>query len=175
MKLMRRICGVFNTNSFEVVVARNEDSTSLRGLYPMGSLQNHCCVPNTRHHFDDQQRLQVSAALPITAGEELTMSYTDLLWDTSSRRQFLRATKHFSCECSRCSDPSVRRYTKEKKEKDSSSTNLRGTFLFFSFPRNSDPSSGRFSARRTIVRDICYHAILSVLNLPGSATGARSA
>ncbi|KMR04866.1 protein isoform b [Lasius niger] len=106
MKLMRRICGVFNTNSFEVVVARNEDSTSLRGLYPMGSLQNHCCVPNTKHHFDDQQRLQVSAALPITAGEELTMSYTDLLWDTSSRRQFLRATKHFSCECSRCSDPS---------------------------------------------------------------------
>lgn len=173
MKLMRRICGVFNTNSFEVVVARNEDSTSLRGLYPMGSLQNHCCVPNTRHHFDDQQRLQVSAALPITAGEELTMSYTDLLWDTSSRRQFLRATKHFSCECSRCSDPSVCRYTKEKKKKTVRQQTYAGRF--FSFPRNSDPSSGRFSARRTIARDICYHAILSVLNLPGSATGARSA
>ncbi|XP_029160468.1 SET domain-containing protein SmydA-8-like isoform X2 [Nylanderia fulva] len=107
MEFMRRICEVFNTNSFEVVIARNEDcTTSLRGLYPLGALQNHCCVPNTRHHFDDQQRLHVSAALPIAAGEELTMSYTDLLWDTSSRRQFLRVTKHFSCDCSRCCDPS---------------------------------------------------------------------
>ncbi|XP_029663587.1 SET domain-containing protein SmydA-8-like isoform X2 [Formica exsecta] len=68
--------------------------------------ENHCCVPNTRHHFDDHQRLYVSASLPIAAGEELTMSYTDLLWDTSSRRQFLRVTKRFSCNCSRCSDPS---------------------------------------------------------------------
>ncbi|XP_011261742.1 SET domain-containing protein SmydA-8 isoform X2 [Camponotus floridanus] len=107
LELMKRICGVFNTNSFEVLVASNKDcTTSLRGLYPLGALQNHCCVPNTRHHFDDQQQLHVTATLPIAAGEEITMSYTDLLWDTSSRRQFLKATKHFSCNCSRCSDPS---------------------------------------------------------------------
>ncbi|KAM0736515.1 SET domain-containing protein SmydA-8, isoform A [Formica fusca] len=107
MELMRRICEVCNTNSFEVVISRNEDcTTSLRGVYPIGAFQNHCCVPNTRHHFDDHQRLYVSASLPIAAGEELTMSYTDLLWDTSSRRQFLRVTKRFSCNCSRCSDPS---------------------------------------------------------------------
>ncbi|EGI57673.1 Protein msta, isoform A [Acromyrmex echinatior] len=108
MELMRRTCGVFNTNSFEVVVVPSRDNdytTSLRGLYPMGALQNHCCVPNTRHHFDDQQRLYVSAVLPIAAGEEITMSYTDLLWDTSSRRQFLKVTKRFSCNCNRCSDP----------------------------------------------------------------------
>nr|XP_012227831.1 PREDICTED: protein msta, isoform B-like [Linepithema humile] len=106
MEVMRRICGVFNTNSFEVVVLKDEDHiVSLRGLYPTGALQNHCCVPNTRHHFDDQQRLHVSAALPIAVGEEITMSYTDLLWDTSSRRQFLKATKHFFCDCNRCSDP----------------------------------------------------------------------
>ncbi|XP_011880733.1 PREDICTED: protein msta, isoform B-like isoform X2 [Vollenhovia emeryi] len=108
LELMRRICGVFNTNSFEVVVVSSRDqdrTTSLRGLYPMGAFQNHCCVPNTRHHFDDQQRMHVSAALPIAAGEEITMSYTDLLWDTSSRRQFLKVTKRFSCNCNRCSDP----------------------------------------------------------------------
>lgn len=106
---MKRTCGVFNTNSFEVVVVQDEDrAVSLRGLYPLGALQNHCCVPNTRHHFDDQQRLHVSAALPIATGEELTMSYTDLLWDTRNRRRFLQVTKHFSCDCSRCSDPLVR-------------------------------------------------------------------
>lgn len=105
---MRHTCGVFNTNSFEVMVVRGKDrATSLRGLYPIGALQNHCCVPNTRHHFDDRQRLHVSAALPIAAGEELTMSYTDLLWNTWCRRRFLRITKHFSCNCRRCSDPSV--------------------------------------------------------------------
>ncbi|XP_012543033.1 SET domain-containing protein SmydA-8 [Monomorium pharaonis] len=108
MELMRRTCDVFNTNSFEVVVVSSRDeghTTSLRGLYPMGALQNHCCVPNSRHHFDDQQRLYVSATLPIAAGEEITMSYTNLLWDTSTRRQFLRITKRFSCNCNRCSDP----------------------------------------------------------------------
>lgn len=108
MMLMKRVCGVFNTNSFEVIVVNNEDRiTNLRGLYPMGSMQNHCCVPNTRHHFDTEQRLYVSAALPIAAGKELTMSYTDLLWDTLSRKQFLKLTKHFSCNCDRCSDNSV--------------------------------------------------------------------
>lgn len=116
LELMKRICGVFNTNSFEVLVASNKDcTTSLRGLYPLGALQNHCCVPNTRHHFDDQQQLHVTATLPIAAGEEITMSYTDLLWDTSSRRQFLKVTKHFSCNCSRCSDPSVYLCTNLKK------------------------------------------------------------
>ncbi|KAL0099781.1 hypothetical protein PUN28_019890 [Cardiocondyla obscurior] len=108
MELMKRTCGVFNTNSFEVVVISSPDkdhTTSLRGLYPMGGFQNHCCVPNTRHHFDEQQKVYVSAALPIIAGEEITMSYTNLLWDTWRRRQFLNITKHFSCNCNRCSDP----------------------------------------------------------------------
>lgn len=113
MEFMERTCDIFNTNSFEVVVvsSRNKDrTTSLRGLYPVSAFQNHCCVPNTRHHFDDQQRLYVNAVLPIAAGEEITMSYTDLLWDTPSRRLFLKVTKHFSCNCKRCSDPLVRQH-----------------------------------------------------------------
>ncbi|XP_053971341.1 SET domain-containing protein SmydA-8-like isoform X2 [Hylaeus volcanicus] len=105
-KLMRHVCGAFATNAFETVSVQDKDhSSSLRGLYPMGALQNHCCVPNTRHHFDDEQRLYVNAALPISAGEELTMSYTSLFWDTTLRRPFLSLTKHFSCECNRCTDP----------------------------------------------------------------------
>ncbi|XP_076687104.1 SET domain-containing protein SmydA-8 isoform X2 [Andrena cerasifolii] len=106
VELMRHVCGAFNTNGFETVSVQDKDhSSSLRGLYPMGSMQNHCCVPNTRHHFDGEHRLYVSATLPISAGEELTMSYTSLFWDTTLRRQFLSTTKHFSCACKRCSDP----------------------------------------------------------------------
>ncbi|OAD59833.1 Protein msta, isoform A [Eufriesea mexicana] len=100
MELMKRVCEVFNTNSFETVCVHDKDHfVSLRGLYPMGSLQNHCCIPNTRHHFDGDYRLYVSAALPISAGEEITMSYTSLFWDTTLRRQFLSMTKHFACIC----------------------------------------------------------------------------
>ncbi|XP_029056159.2 SET domain-containing protein SmydA-8-like isoform X1 [Osmia bicornis bicornis] len=106
MELMKRVCGAFNSNSFETVSVHDKDrSSSLRGLYPLGGLQNHNCVPNTRHHFDGKYRLYVNAALPIAAGEEVTMSYTNLFWDTTLRRQFLRITKHFSCTCKRCSDP----------------------------------------------------------------------
>nr|XP_031850119.1 SET domain-containing protein SmydA-8-like isoform X2 [Nomia melanderi] len=103
--LMKRICKTLNINAFETVSVQDKDhSSSLRGLYPIGGLQNHCCVPNTRHHFDGEQRLYVNAARPISAGEELTMSYTSLFWDTMLRRHFLSATKYFSCECKRCSD-----------------------------------------------------------------------
>ncbi|XP_043249535.1 SET domain-containing protein SmydA-8-like [Colletes gigas] len=106
LKIMRRVCGAFDTNAFETVSVRDKDhSSSLRGLYPMGALQNHSCAPNTRHHFDEEQRLYVNAAIPIFAGDELTMSYTCLFWDTTLRRPFLNATKHFSCVCERCSDP----------------------------------------------------------------------
>lgn len=108
MELMKHVCGVFNTNSFETVCVHDDDHfVSLRGLYPMGSLQNHCCIPNTRHHFDENYRLYVSAALPISVGEEITMCYTSLFWDTTLRRQFLSMTKHFTCMCKRCCDPTV--------------------------------------------------------------------
>ncbi|XP_076642328.1 SET domain-containing protein SmydA-8 [Halictus rubicundus] len=106
LELMKRVCETFATNAFETVSVQDKDrSSSLRGLYPLGSLQNHCCIPNTRHHFDSEQRLYVNATLPISAGDELTMSYTSLFWDTTLRRHFLSVTKHFSCACKRCSDP----------------------------------------------------------------------
>lgn len=171
MELMRRTCGVFNTNSFEVVVVPSRDkdyTTSLRGLYLMGALQNHCCVPNTRHHFDDQQRLYVSAVLPIAAGEEITMSYTDLLWDTSSRRQFLKVTKRFSCNCNRCSDPLVCQYC----DNISQQKFMRDILIS---PRNSVLNSARFSARGTVVQDACYLLILSIVNHSGFVISAKPA
>nr|KAF7413254.1 hypothetical protein H0235_013105 [Vespula pensylvanica] len=103
---MMMVSGIFNTNSFETIVVQDKDHyTSLRGLYPMGALLNHACVPNTRHHYDSQQQLYVIAVRPISAGEEITMTYIDLFWDTILRRQVLNITKNFFCRCSRCSDP----------------------------------------------------------------------
>lgn len=172
MELMRRICGVLNTNSFEVVVVSSRDknrTTSLRGLYPLGAFQNHSCVPNTRHHFDDQQRLYVSAVLPIAAGEEITMTYTDLLWDTLSRRQFLKITKRFSCNCNRCSDPRVYQHRDNLSQEKFMRNILSASF------RNSVLSLVRFSAQRTIARGTCYLVTLSIVSHPGSVTSAKPA
>lgn len=108
---MLKVCRIFDTHSFETAtVVDNSTSISLRGLYPLGALLNHCCVPNTRHYFNKNGFMIMRAAVPIAEGDELTMSYTDLLWDTTQRRKFLAISKHFECDCFRCSDPSVRVY-----------------------------------------------------------------
>lgn len=54
---IRSICCILDTNAFETVVKSPESNSSLRGLYPMGALLNHSCVPNTTHLFDLNQRM----------------------------------------------------------------------------------------------------------------------
>ncbi|GBP56334.1 SET domain-containing protein SmydA-8, isoform A [Eumeta japonica] len=52
-----------------------------------------------------QQRVQVRAAIPIKAGDVLHLSYTHSLSPTLFRREHLLESKFFSCDCSRCADP----------------------------------------------------------------------
>lgn len=107
-EFMLRVCRVFDTNAFETAaIIDNTTSISLRGLYPLGALQNHNCVPNTGHYFNREGFMYTRAVVPIAKGEELTMTYTDLLWDTSLRRRYLIMSKHFECSCKRCSDPTA--------------------------------------------------------------------
>ena len=107
---MKRVCRVLDTVSFEAAIEHNNSITSLRALYPMGGLLNHQCVPNTRHLFDSNKKLSVYAAKPINENEEITMTYVDITWDTMLRKHFLKATKHFDCICTRCSDPTVQTF-----------------------------------------------------------------
>ncbi|KAF7997030.1 hypothetical protein HCN44_005307 [Aphidius gifuensis] len=105
-KYMKKVCRIFDTNAFEtVLIIDGKTSISLRGLFPLGALQNHSCTPNTRHYFTNNNVMITKASRDIKAGEELTMTYTDLLWDTSLRRRYLIASKHFECNCKRCCDP----------------------------------------------------------------------
>ena len=41
----------------------------------------------------------------IDEGEELTFTYCSPLMSTAARREKLRRSKFFTCECDRCSDP----------------------------------------------------------------------
>ncbi|XP_066992013.2 SET domain-containing protein SmydA-8 [Anabrus simplex] len=95
---LKRACCTLDSNAFRA-------STSLRGLYPLGSLLNHQCTPNTQHGYDEDNRLVVRTAVFVPAGVELTNSYTPLLWSTQARRHNLAFIKHFACNCLRCQDP----------------------------------------------------------------------
>lgn len=104
---MKFVCSVLDANAFEVVVVNGDNGEStLRGLYPLSSLLNHRCVPNTTHAFDGRQCMIVRAAVPIPKDAEIFDSYTRLIWGTVSRRYHLLRTKHFFCRCPRCMDPS---------------------------------------------------------------------
>lgn len=102
---MKFLCAVLDANAFEVTVTKGDNEASLRGLYPLASLANHQCVPNTTHVFDCDQNMLVVASIFIQKDTEIFHAYTRLLWGTLTRRYHLMRTKHFSCRCPRCLDP----------------------------------------------------------------------
>ncbi|XP_064213006.1 SET domain-containing protein SmydA-8 [Tribolium castaneum] len=104
-KFMRFVCSVMDSNAFEVLVGFEDNQASVKGLYPLGSLANHSCCPNTCHVFDDKQHMVVRASKFIPQGSEIFHSYSRLIWSTSARRFHLYRTKHFLCKCQRCEDP----------------------------------------------------------------------
>ncbi|XP_044728933.1 SET domain-containing protein SmydA-8-like [Chrysoperla carnea] len=96
-------CQILDTNAFESIYESNT-KVSLRGLYPVSALLNHNCSPNTTHLFDKEGRMIVKNTRFIRAGEEITITYTNLLWGTVTRRHNLYMTKQFWCHCNRCMD-----------------------------------------------------------------------
>ncbi|KAF0303343.1 SET domain-containing protein SmydA-8, isoform B [Amphibalanus amphitrite] len=99
--LVLEMCGVLDTNSFEVRTAESK----VRAIYASASLQNHDCRPNTRHVFDSDYVITVRATVPIAAGDVISTSYTQPLWNTAARQQHLQFSKCFTCHCERCQDP----------------------------------------------------------------------
>ncbi|KAH8398005.1 hypothetical protein KR222_009393 [Zaprionus bogoriensis] len=104
----RTICA-FNTNAFESRCREPQQGHEVvaRALFPLAGMLNHQCTPNASHHFVDGETIVVTASESIACGQEITMSYTKLLWSTPARRLFLGMTKHFVCRCPRCQDPTV--------------------------------------------------------------------
>lgn len=109
---IRLCCLAMDCNAFEALSVHGkgdeQTSTSVRGLYPLAAIMNHECSPNTYHTYNNQCVMKVRAARPIKKGEEITTSYTSIMWNTTIRRKHLLKTKQFLCECERCRDPTVR-------------------------------------------------------------------
>lgn len=80
---------------------------SSKGLFAVGCIIEHSCVPNCHFTFDKKNgfRLTVRAARDIQKGEHIATCYTNILWGTQLRRQHLKEMKYFNCRCERCADP----------------------------------------------------------------------
>jgi len=73
-------------------------------IYHRASFFEHSCRPNLSKSFSENNEIIFWSPNGIKAKEHLTISYTDVLWETSNRRHHLKQTKHFECECERCTD-----------------------------------------------------------------------
>lgn len=107
-ELMTVACCALDTNAFQIATPYGKKEMSMRGLYPVAGLMNHCCVPNTRYSYNTDRQMTVKAVKPIRAGTEIFTCYSGILWGTPARRIHLYKTKHFLCKCDRCADPTER-------------------------------------------------------------------
>ncbi|KAF0974048.1 hypothetical protein FDP41_006658 [Naegleria fowleri] len=95
------------------------------GLFPMVSMFDHSCSPNCSFQtFDDLKSnmsysgnvIYVQTVKKVKKGEELCISYIDIMNPTSIRRRELWYSKYFVCKCSRCmSDTEEERYVRAYK------------------------------------------------------------
>lgn len=103
---LRNASAAVNTNAFQVLYRSfNSGDINIRGFYPVVSLMNHHCTPNTRRIVDNQFSSYISTTRRISKDEQIFTTYSQLLWGTNSRRMQLMASKQFLCICSRCTDP----------------------------------------------------------------------
>ncbi|KAK6114806.1 hypothetical protein DH2020_007075 [Rehmannia glutinosa] len=71
------------------------------GLYPVISIINHGCLPNSVLVFE--RRLAVVRAMQhIPKGTEVLISYIEIAGSTITRQKALKEQYFFSCACSRC-------------------------------------------------------------------------
>ena len=101
--LLHRLCGVLDVNAFSLRPRPGHGRR--RGLFARASMLNHACVSNTQLSLDGDVML-VRAAVPLTAGAEVTASYVSALEPTARRQNYLWHGKYFRCRCARCRDPS---------------------------------------------------------------------
>ncbi|KAI0171518.1 hypothetical protein BJ166DRAFT_518980 [Pestalotiopsis sp. NC0098] len=97
------------TNAFDIsdveIITRPSDAKSVNffTVFPEVSRMNHDCRPNAHYYWDPETFTQnVFAVRPILAGEEITITYVELLLPRDQRLERLEETWHFPCACTAC-------------------------------------------------------------------------
>lgn len=97
---LEQLLQVWILNCFE-----HSDSPLGYSTYFMSSFMSHSCSPNAVWHYDGDDFV-LRARRDIAVHDEISVSYLSedsLLESIPVRRKHLKDSKHFFCECSRCS------------------------------------------------------------------------
>jgi SET domain len=102
-KTLQKIFGILETNAIYISLPTG---TEICGLFPTASLLQHSCLPNVSYEFDMKNSFKITAnaATNLKINDELTTSYSHVIWPTFMRLQHLKETKYFECSCKRCCD-----------------------------------------------------------------------
>lgn len=99
--------GRLRTNGFTFSPYPN--SPPHAGIFPTFSRCNHSCGPSALAHFNySTWAIELRATRTIKAGEEITISYVDVLQASLGRRVQLATTYNFTCSCNWCSLPKAK-------------------------------------------------------------------
>lgn len=91
-----------NVNAYGVTTPSQPNKSIGFCLLPVaGLLINHSCDPNA-HYVFKRGAMEYRALKDIASGEEVTVSYVDVIEGTGKRRAILLQSKHFICHCDRC-------------------------------------------------------------------------
>lgn len=90
-----------NFNSHGLNRANSVNESLGFGLFPLGSIFNHSCLPNCTYTNEGPQ-LIFRLLRPVREGEELCVNYSELYAARDERRAELHASKSFECRCRRC-------------------------------------------------------------------------
>ena len=76
----------------------------MRLAYLLSAMMSHSCSPNAEqsiHGFSNNLRFVLRASRPIKRGEQILITYTELLASTINRQFTLLTSKLFVCQCER--------------------------------------------------------------------------
>ncbi|KAI9068103.1 SET domain-containing protein [Trametes sanguinea] len=98
--------GIWITNAIPCGSPDDPDGeeNDLEGIFPVASRFNSSCTPNVFPWWDAcSQKLAIRAVREIDIGEELCVSYIDVLIPRRDRAETLRMAYNFDCRCTACS------------------------------------------------------------------------
>ncbi|KAF1781559.1 Zinc finger, MYND-type [Phytophthora cactorum] len=95
-----KLFGRVNCNAFSIANDVTNEAVGI-GLFPEGALFNHDCDPNCVVSFKGRE-MKVHVVKNVEVGQELTVSYIELLQSTKKRRMELKDSYFFDCQCTCC-------------------------------------------------------------------------
>ena len=110
-----RCVGLFRTNGVQLRgtgVAEGEEAMDddelgkVRALFPTMASMSHSCLPNTRIFNSPGYKMVFRTSREVSAGEELTICYSQVIGSARERAHDFRDNWFFSCQCPRCTDSS---------------------------------------------------------------------